>query len=110
MIQVISCFSSPDYSHRSGSSRYASDNTGKYNVSYMKADGASWSGQNFYLSGTFERTVGPVKKGFQAKMSISSDNYASSEIFGRIELKVNDEPFVVKVEGRAETGLSYTVQ
>lgn len=54
----------------------------------------------------FERTIGPVYKGFTCKFTMSTGT--GTKLPMRIEVKHNDEPFVVKVEG--ENSITYTIE
>ncbi len=56
--------------------------------------------------GVFERIIGPVYTGF--KCSFSMDTGTGTKLPLRIEVKRNDEPFVVKVEGN--NSISYTIE
>jgi hypothetical protein len=83
--------------------KYASNGlNGKYYVSYADADGTMVYLSN--ISGTdFERTVGPVSKGFEASFAIRGDNTLPSV---RIEVKEGSGPFVVKAEAVAHSAVS----
>ena len=48
------------------------------------------------FSGAFERTVGPVEIGFHASISLPSSNVPVQTC---IEVKKNDQPFLVRAEG-----------
>ena len=54
----------------------------------------------------FERTIGPVYKGFTCKLTMSTGT--GTRLPMRIEVKHNDQPFVVKVEG--ENSITYTIE
>ena len=92
--------------------RYVSNGLSRrYDVHYTDADGkdtylASQAGE------TFERTVGPVSKGFKASFSIKGD-YVEPTV--RIEVKEGDFPFVVKAEATCISfsfgaSVSYTIE
>ena len=87
--------------------RYAASSAGT-SVTYTKEDGNKITVTGASTdNGTFERTVGPVCKGFYCYFSITKNNSDFSEIPLRIEVKRKGEPFVVKVEGKGS--ISYTV-
>ena len=56
--------------------------------------------------GVFDRTIGPVYKGFSCTFSM--DTGTGTKLPVRIEVKRNDEPFVVKVEGNNR--VSYIIE
>ncbi len=57
----------------------------------------------------FERTVGPVKKGFTARFTITQESFIPGrEKSLRIECKKGSAPFVVKAEGAG--GVRYVVE
>lgn len=56
--------------------------------------------------GVFERIIGPVYVGF--KCSFSMDTGTGTKLPIRIEVKRNDEPFVVKAEGN--NSISYIIE
>lgn len=86
--------------------KYASDGlSGRYDASYTDENGRQVSLQSI-AGETFERTVGPVKKGFKATFSITRD-YTQAAV--RIETKKNDEPFLVKKESTYGS-VSYTIE
>lgn len=80
---------------------------GRGNVSYKKEDGSLAYLENIVI-GSFERTVGPVQKGFEASLSAMSTS-AGNQLNGRIEVKKGEAPFVVKKEGIVTYGLTYTI-
>ena len=80
---------------------------GRGNVSYKIEDGSTTYLNNIVI-GSFERTVGPVKKGFEASITAQSTS-AGNQLNGRIEVKKGDAPFVVKKEGIVTYGLTYTI-
>ena len=80
---------------------------GRGDVSY-KIEDSSTTYLNNIVIGSFERAVGPVKKGFEASITAQSTSYGS-QINGRIEVKKGDAPFVVKKEGIVTYGLTYTI-
>ena len=68
-------------------------------VTYTKEDGTKTTlTRPSTENGVFERIVGPVYKGFSCTFSIDRGT-GINDIPLRIEIKKNDEPFVVKVEG-----------
>lgn len=78
--------------------RYVSSSSGAY-VTYTKEDGTKTTlTRPSTENGVFERIVGPVYKGFSCTFSIDRGT-GINDIPLRIEIKKNDEPFVVKVEG-----------
>lgn len=96
--------------------KYASDGLGVpyYNVSYTDDTGKK---QSFYNlnSDSFERTIGPVSVGFEASFRIWVDNGNDSRTrAARIELKKDNNPFVVKVEktgfGAGGVSVTYTIE
>lgn len=87
--------------------KYASNGlSGRYNATYTKEDGKSTSLQSIAGS-DFERTVGPVEKGFKASFTITLNTGGYGAV--RIEVKKNDEPFLVKKES-TYGGVSYTIE
>ena len=75
--------------------KYRSDGlSGRYNASYRDEKGKTITLNNIAGS-EFERTIGPVKKGFECLFSITMD-YTKATV--RIEVKKDDEPFLVKKE------------
>lgn len=94
--------------------KYASDGIrGAYNVEYTLESGKKHALPN--MDGdTFERTVGPVSKGFVANYSIAP-HVSTCIVNARIEVKKDDSPFVVKAETVSKTAgqpvkLSYTIE
>ena len=99
--------------------KYASEGligTGRYeyNVSYTDETGTKKSYRN--MSGdSFVRIIGPVSVGFKASFGISIDNTNDTKArSARIEVKKDDNPFVVKVEktekGYPGVGVSYIIE
>ena len=96
--------------------KYASNGLeGTYSASYTTEDGNTIRLSN--LKGQdFERTIGPVTKGFKASYSIMSTlNYTTVAV--RIEVKKGNGPFVVKKEDvktssgyACSCGTSYTIE
>lgn len=88
---------------------------GTYSVTYVDEDGRSVELSNI-KGADFERTVGPVTKGFNAKYSVKGTlNYTTIAV--RIEIKKDNEPFVVKKENLATShgypcfcSVSYTIE
>lgn len=101
--------------------KYASDGFASYNkyvVSYTDETGETVRLSDF-RGDDFERTVGPVSKGFKAEYSVTctSSQYTNIAIGLRIEVKKDDGPFVVKKDAVKESigfdctaTLSYTVE
>ena len=96
--------------------KYASNGLeGTYSVNYTAEDGKSVGLSNI-KGADFERTIGPVSKGFKARYSVQSTlNYTTVAV--RIEVKKGNEPFVVKKEGvRTSSGsacscsVEYTIE
>lgn len=76
-------------------------------VTYTNEEGKNISLTNPSTEdGVFDRTIGPVYKGFSC--SFSMDTGTGTKLPIRIEVKRNDEPFVVKVEGNNR--ISYTIE
>ncbi len=74
-------------------------------ISYTKEDGTTFTlTQNYNQS--FERTIGPVSKGFKCNFSVDRGT-GVRDIPVRIEVKKNEAPFVVKEEGICT--ISYTI-
>ena len=96
--------------------KYACDglNNLRYDASYIDTEGQSVVLRN--ISGdNFERTVGPVKKGFKANFSIKNETTASgAQIAIRIEVKKGSDPFVVRSEAvgyiRNGTSVEYSIE
>ena len=101
--------------------KYASDGFASYNkyvVSYTDETGETVRLSDF-RGDDFERTVGPVSKGFKAEYSITctSSQYTNIAIGLRIEVKKDDGPFVVKKDAVKESigfdckaSLTYTIE
>lgn len=96
--------------------KYASNGLeGTYSVNYTSEDGKSVSLDNI-KGADFERTIGPVSKGFKAEYSVRSTlNYTT--VATRIEVKKGNEPFIVKKEAvntssgyACSCGVTYTVE
>ena len=82
---------------------------GRYNISYTREDGKRTNLSNIVPGEHFERTVGPVNLGFKATLTVTSTS-GSNNPNARIEIKKNDSPFLVKIEGNSSYGLSYTIE
>ncbi len=98
--------------------KYASDGLGGtgiyvYNVSYTDEKGEQKSLSNM-TADNFERTIGPVSVGFKASLHIWVNNSNDSRArAARIEVKKDNNPFVVKAENaseRAGVSVSYTIE
>ena len=101
--------------------KYASDGFESYNkyvVTYTDENGETVRLSDF-RGDDFERTVGPVSKGFKAEYSITctSSQYTNIAIGLRIEVKKDDGPFVVKKDAVKESigfdckaSLTYTIE
>lgn len=96
--------------------KYASNGLqGTYNASYTTEKGTSVGLTNI-KGEDFERTIGPVSKGFVASFHIMSTlNYTTIAV--RIEVKKGNDPFIVKKEAvhtssgsAAYCGVSYTIE
>lgn len=88
--------------------RYAAEDAGAY-VTYTREDGKNVSVADASTdNGTFVRTVGPVYKGFSCTFRVDRGPSDYYDIPMRIEVKRNDEPFVVKVEGHGM--VKYTIE
>ena len=88
--------------------KYASEKPGAM-ISYTNENG-----EQVYITrtggsgdSTFERVVGPVYKGFKCYLSMDNGTGINNQPV-RIEVKRNNEPFVVKVEGVAY--VTYTIK
>lgn len=81
-------------------------------VTYKIENGAATTVDGVSFTG-FERTIGPVKKGFEASITvtpaINPTSYYKPTANGRIEIKKGDAPFVVKKEGVINYGLTYKI-
>ena len=98
--------------------KYASDGLGgtgiyEYNVSYTDEKGEDRSFSNM-TADSFERTIGPVSKGFKASFRIWVANTNDTRTrAARIEVKKDNNPFVVKAEQAKRGGgvsVSYTIE
>ncbi len=98
--------------------RYASDGLGGsginvYNVSYTDEKGEQKSLSNM-TADSFERTIGPVSVGFKASFRISVANTNDTRArAARIEVKKDNNPFVVKAENASTKGgvtVTYTIE
>ena len=124
VLSLASCTPSPAASNEGNTDvaedvyfvKYASNGLqGSYNVSYTAEDGKSVGLSNI-KGEDFERTIGPVSKGFKASYSVmTSLNYTT--VATRIEVKKGSEPFVVKQESvrtfsgsAGSCGVSYTIE
>jgi len=96
--------------------KYASNGLeGTYSAHYTSEDGKSIGLPNI-KGADFERTIGPVSKGFKAQFSIMSTlNYTTVSV--RIEVKKGNEPFIVKKEAvrtssgsACSCGVEYTIE
>ena len=89
--------------------RYCFDSsTGRFDITYTDVNGQGTHLSNVVAGPNFERTVGPVEKGFSAMFSVKSTT-GSDQYNGRIEVKKGDAPFVVKKEGNAYYSIKYTI-
>lgn len=86
--------------------RYVSDKPGAI-VYYTNELGENIRTTGAAGNGVFERIVGPVYKGFQCSFRMDNGTGINNQPL-RIEVKRNDEPFVVKVEGTAS--VKYTIE
>ena len=98
--------------------KYASDGLGgngiyQYNVSYTDEKGEQKTFSNM-TADNFERTIGPVSVGFKASLRIWINNTNDSRArAARIEVKKDNNPFVVKAENATQKGgvsVSYTIE
>lgn len=98
--------------------KYASDGLGgtgiyQYNVSYTDEKGEQKTFSNM-TADNFERTIGPVSVGFKASLRIWVNNTNDSRArAARIEVKKDNNPFVVKAENATQKGgvsVSYTIE
>lgn len=71
----------------------------RYDASYINPEGETVRLTNI-AGENFERTIGPVPKGFKARFSIKAYGTTTSgaQIALRIEVKKGSDPFVVKAE------------
>lgn len=77
-------------------------------ASYTNEEGKTITIRNVTGSnGVFERTIGPVYSGFKCSFSMDRGT-GINDLPVRIEVKKNDQPFVVKVEGIGR--VSYTIE
>ena len=77
-------------------------------ASYTNEEGKTITIRNVTGSnGVFERTVGPVYKGFTCSFSMDRGT-GVNDLPVRIEVKKNNQPFVIKVEGIGR--VSYTIE
>ena len=74
---------------------------------YTNEEGKSVTSPSVYNGGSFERTIGPVAKGFKSSVTVDRGT-GVRDLAVRIEVKRNDEPFVVKVEGICS--VSYVIE
>lgn len=79
--------------------------SGRYDAQYTDENGESVYLRNI-AGNEFERTIGPVKKGFKCSFSITQ-NYSQTTV--RIEIKKDNEPFVVKGESTFGS-VTYTIE
>lgn len=85
---------------------------GWVNVSYTKADGTQVSSETYSGGNTF--IVGPVKKGFQAKISVSFVRSYMGTITSSIYVSKNDGDYVLKKtyktpDNSTSGGVSYII-
>ena len=122
LIALSSCTKSTPTGDEAYYVKYASDgfqsNYYKYVVTYTDENGETVRLSDF-KGDDFERTIGPVSKGFKAEYSIkcTSQQYVNHAIGLRIEVKNGNDPFVVKKDAVKESigfdctaTLSYTVE
>ena len=89
--------------------RYCFDSsTGRFDISYTDVDGKGIYLSNVVAGPNFERTVGPVEKGFTASLYVKSTT-GGDQFNGRIEIKKGEAPFVVKKEGNTYYTIKYTI-
>lgn len=74
-------------------------------VSYNTEDGSR--SVNLAAAGTFEEVVGPVNRGFVARISITSHRVAPASDATKIYISKNNGPFTLKSSGMY--GASYTI-
>lgn len=86
--------------------RYVSEKPGAM-VYYTNEEGKRISTTGASGNGVWERTIGPVYRGFQCSFSMDNGTGINNQPL-RIEVKRNDEPFVVKIEGTAS--VKYTIE
>ena len=98
--------------------KYASDGLGgngiyQDNVTYTDEKGEQKSFSNM-TADNFERTIGPVSVGFKASFHIWVNNSNDSRArAARIEVKKDNNPFVVKAENASPKGgvsVTYTIE
>lgn len=123
---IVACSKTPaesDSSEKQAESeyyvKYASDGLNgngiyAYNVSYTDEKGEERSFSNM-TADSFERTIGPVSKGFKASFRIWVANTNDTMTrAARIEVKKDNNPFVVKAEqsnrGYGGVSVSYTLE
>ena len=122
IVFAVSCTKMNSSSDNAYYVKYASDgfknSNYEYTVTYTAEDGREVCLSDFE-GGDFERTIGPVSKGFTAEYSIksTSSQYVNHTIGLRIEVKKGNAPFVVKKDAVKESvgfdckaSLSYTVE
>ena len=63
---------------------------------------------SFPASSEFEKTIGPVKKGFKASITVNGKGYSGNPAYIEIHVRKNNEPFAIKVveEGDVGTGIN----
>lgn len=74
---------------------------------YTNEEGKSVTSPTVYSGGSFERTIGPVAKGFKSSVTVDRGT-GVRDLPVRIEVKRNNEPFVVKIEGICS--VSYVIE
>lgn len=97
--------------------KYASEGLNGNGIYAYEASYTDETGKQRTLSNQsadcFERTIGPVKYGFEARFSISVKNTNDTRgRAARIEVKKGENPFVVKAERSTErggVGVTYTI-
>lgn len=112
---------SPDVNDASYYVKYASDGFKSYNkyvVTYTDENGETVRLSDF-RGDDFERTIGPVPRGFKAEYSITctSSQYTNIAVGLRIEVKKDNGPFVIKKDAVKESidfdckaSLTYTIE
>ena len=77
-------------------------------ASYTNEEGKTITIRNVTgTNGVFERTIGPVYSGFKCSFSMDRGT-GINDLPVRIEVKRNEEPFVIKVEGTHR--VTYTIE
>lgn len=108
MLSSCSNDDDPDYDYYVRYSVTAEANKA-VDIWYTDADGHDHVVQTQAADGKYQFTVGPVKRGFKANLTVSYQEGGAVDYL-MIEVSKENYPFVVKAQGHNYVGLDYTVE